>query len=44
MYRITEHCPYKYRWQLVKWAVKRYPGIKVKEYSKKRLYALYYNS
>ena len=44
MLRINNHCPYKYRWQLVEWAKKRYPDINVTKYSKKRLYALYYNS
>ena len=42
--RYSQYCPYKYKHELVKWADSRYPTKQHKYWSKKRLYALYYNT
>ncbi len=43
MFRPHQHCPYKYRWQLVEWAKNKWPDMNVKKKSTKQLYAMYYS-
>ena len=45
MSRITV-CPYKYKYDLVKWAANKFriSEYKANSYSKSQLYAMYYNS
>ncbi len=42
----NNYCPYKYKYQLVNWASKRYNKSKsfFNKKSKKQLYAIYYNT
>ena len=39
------YCPYRYKYELVQWASKRFSITKSKasSYSKKQLYAMYYS-
>jgi len=40
-------CPYTYKWQLVEWAIKRWPstpGCTFKKMKKFQLYAIFYNA
>ncbi len=39
------YCPYKYKYQLVEWASKRFnaPKSKYQKMSKRQLYAIYYS-
>jgi len=42
----TIHCPYKYKYELVNWASKRFDRSKsyYQKMPKSRLYAIYYNT
>jgi len=42
---IKQYCPYRTRYELLQWAKTRYPSTKFdSKWSKKRLFALYYNT
>ena len=41
-----KHCLYKHKWQLVNWAIGRWPmeASRFKKMKKKQLYAIFYNT
>ena len=46
-YRLNQYCPYSSKFQLVSWAIARWPSqpsSKFKNMKKKQLYAIYYNA
>ena len=37
------YCPYRFKYELVAWASKRWPNRNFSKMRKKQLYAIYYN-
>ena len=46
-FRLSDICPYKRKFQLVSWAIGRWPSVpssKFKKMKTSQLYAIYYNA